>query len=160
MVNQGATRSVFRDTTGCDQANDFRAYEPADEGLVEKCNDGDLEPPEGVFTLDLSQGWSNSNWNLHLIERMVKLVRNLDVASSLVAVEDGYLKALFQGQIKRAQQAWQLPRQRELETEEEARLRTKDSDERRAAQVESRARKQAVSWLGRESLYIDASTEA
>ncbi|KAJ7049878.1 hypothetical protein C8F01DRAFT_961774, partial [Mycena amicta] len=140
---KAGVRIVFEKLTERNTAKEFADYQPVDASTVGKCNDGQVEPADNIYMLDFSEGWANSTWNVCIIEKMVKILKDEPLSAVLPEVDDEYLKALFHGKIKRAQEAWRHPQQRELETEEEARVRTEEYNERRAAATESRARKQA-----------------
>ncbi|KAJ7048455.1 hypothetical protein C8F01DRAFT_1094918 [Mycena amicta] len=67
---------VFKKLTERNTAKEFADYQPVDASTVGKCNDGHVEPADNIYMLDFSEGWANSTWNVCIIEKMVKILKD------------------------------------------------------------------------------------
>ncbi|KAJ7238891.1 hypothetical protein C8J57DRAFT_1528459 [Mycena rebaudengoi] len=56
---------------GVDQSSDFSVYIPANAADVVRCEDGEVDPAEGIHQLDFSPGFTRSRWNDKMAERVV-----------------------------------------------------------------------------------------
>ncbi|KAJ8482676.1 hypothetical protein ONZ45_g14867 [Pleurotus djamor] len=128
---KSTVRALWREVYKRDQDSEFFNYEPANEQDVEGVNCSGAAVPDGMSTLDFSEGFLDSEWNRQIMERFVVTFQKMqkDPRVDLPKVSDQFILAILQNRLKLSQGAWKVVQPRvnmtkgRFETLEEARVR-------------------------------------
>ncbi|KAF8147046.1 hypothetical protein K438DRAFT_1990014 [Mycena galopus ATCC 62051] len=151
---QALAREFLVVTTGCNQAKDYRDYEPATDDQKEQCDKGNLIP-EANSKLYFGSGFLNCTWNNKLLLKWSAALQERQNADhhhwGVPKVQGNYIVSLFRTTITGYQAEWKRAQPLPGETLGDACARLTTWDERRLDQVSWKKRK-ATKYKSREAI--------
>ncbi|KAF8121562.1 hypothetical protein K438DRAFT_1793746, partial [Mycena galopus ATCC 62051] len=141
---QALAREFLVATTGCNQAKDYRDYEPATDDQKEQCDEGDLIP-QADSKLYFGSGFLNCTWNTKLLLQWSATLQARQNADhhhwGVPKVEGKYIVSLFRTAITGYQAEWKRAQPLPGETLIDTCARLTAWDERRLDQAAWKKRK-------------------